>query len=318
MSVVNTEPRHSIKVAARKTGLSPHVIRIWEKRYKAVSPQRTPTNRRLYSDADIERLRLLQRATQAGHSIGQIVGLSLEELNELVAADNMSVTAQPTHAVTPQATERLLPESYLDTCLDAIKRLDAKTLESTLTRAAVALSQPALLEQLIIPLMQRVGDLWRGGLLKIAHEHLASAIVRTVLGSLEETLSVSQSGPSLVVTTPTGQFHEIGALIAAVTAASEGWRVIYLGPNLPAEEIAGAAQQSQAKAVLLSIVYPSDDPHLVNELKKLRRYLAPETDIVVGGRAADAYNDTLREIGAVILHDMLSLRAYLETLRSRR
>ncbi|MDW8366626.1 MAG: MerR family transcriptional regulator [Abditibacteriales bacterium] len=305
-------------MAARKTGLSPHVIRIWEKRYKAVSPQRTPTNRRLYSDADIERLRLLQRATQAGHSIGQIVGLSLEELNELVAADNMSVTAQPTHAVTPQATERLLPESYLDTCLDAIKRLDAKTLESTLTRAAVALSQPALLEQLIIPLMQRVGDLWRGGLLKIAHEHLASAIVRTVLGSLEETLSVSQSGPSLVVTTPTGQFHEIGALIAAVTAASEGWRVIYLGPNLPAEEIAGAAQQSQAKAVLLSIVYPSDDPHLVNELKKLRRYLAPETDIVVGGRAADAYNDTLREIGAVILHDMLSLRAYLETLRSRR
>jgi DNA-binding transcriptional MerR regulator/methylmalonyl-CoA mutase cobalamin-binding subunit len=310
---MDMEPKHSIKVAARKTGLSPHVIRVWEKRYKVVSPDRTTTNRRLYSDADIERLRLLQRATRAGHSISHVAQLPTESLTELVKTEEETA---PLPTVARQAKKERSAQSVLEDCLEAVKNLDSDALKVALTRAAIALSQPALMEQVIIPLMQRIGDLWRDGSLRVAHEHLASAVARTVLGSLGETLAVSKSGPRLIVTTPAGQLHEIGALIAAVTAASEGWRVIYLGPSLPAEEIAGAAEQSQAKAVLLSIVYPADDPHLVNEFRKLRRYLAPEVAIVVGGRAADAYENALREIGAVILQDMPRLRAQLETLRS--
>jgi DNA-binding transcriptional MerR regulator len=76
---------HSIKAVSRRTGLSPHVIRIWEKRYGAVEPRRTSTNRRLYSDAEIERLNSLRLATAAGHSIGNIATLPLRQLNSLVA-----------------------------------------------------------------------------------------------------------------------------------------------------------------------------------------------------------------------------------------
>ena len=79
--------RHPIQIAAARTGLSSHVIRMWERRYTAVNPIRTASNRRLYSDDDIARLRLLYRATQLGRSIGQIAGMTNEVLRELVDAD---------------------------------------------------------------------------------------------------------------------------------------------------------------------------------------------------------------------------------------
>ena len=81
------EPRHPMKIVVRRSGLTPHVIRVWERRYGAVIPLRTPTNRRLYSDADIERLRVLRHLTHAGHSISHIAQLPMEQLQSLVRAD---------------------------------------------------------------------------------------------------------------------------------------------------------------------------------------------------------------------------------------
>src|SRR5919107_4915681 len=76
-------PRHPMRVVTRRTGLSADVLRVWEKRYGVVTPSRSDTGRRLYSDTDIERLRLLHRATLAGRSIGQVAGLSTPALLEL-------------------------------------------------------------------------------------------------------------------------------------------------------------------------------------------------------------------------------------------
>ncbi len=105
--------------------------------------------------------------------------------------------------------------------------------------------------------------------------------------------------------------------LVATTAASDGWRVTYLGPSLPAEEIAGAAHQSHARAVALSLVYPDDDPFLRGELVKLRRGLGDGV-VLVGGRAADAYRDVLGEIGAVWLEHLSDFRKQLEVLRLRK
>lgn len=308
------EQEYPIKIVARRTGLTLHVIRVWEKRYGAVLPTRTPTNRRLYSDADIERLLLLRRATLAGHNIGQVAQLPKERLLALVSADE-AVASPPLQSVSPSSDESSA-QSHLNACMAAVERLDAEALEAALMRAAVTLSQPALIDWIVIPVMQKIGDLWREGSLRVAHEHLASAVVRTFLGNMRGGFEILASAPNLIVATPAGQVHELGALIVAVTAASEGWRVTYLGPNLPAEEIAGAAQQNEAKAVTLSIVYPADDPRLRDELRKLRRCLAEETVLLVGGRAAGSYSDVLGAIGAVKLNDMASLRAKLESLRS--
>jgi methanogenic corrinoid protein MtbC1 len=98
----------------------------------------------------------------------------------------------------------------------------------------------------IVSLLHRVGERWYEGSLRIAQEHLASAVVRGFLGSQREVFDYPETAPTLVVTTPAGQLHELGALVVATAAASEGWRATYLGPNLPAEEIAGAAEQDEA------------------------------------------------------------------------
>jgi DNA-binding transcriptional MerR regulator/methylmalonyl-CoA mutase cobalamin-binding subunit len=286
---------HPIKVVARRTGLSAHVIRAWEKRYQAVEPRRTATNRRVYSSEDIERLILLRRATLAGRSIGQVASLPTGELRELD---------------TPAA-------GMLEQCVNAVKDLDPEALTSSLERASVSLSRPALIQEVIGPLLYQVGEAWRDGSLRVAHEHLASAIVRTFVGNINGGFPVSLETPNLVVTTPAGQLHELGALLAATTAASEGWRITYLGPNLPADEIASAVEQSGARALALSIVYPPDDPHLKEELRNLAKLLAHRSvSLLVGGRGANGYADVLEEIEAVSIDDLDTLRSYLESLRS--
>ena len=122
-----TDAHHAIKAVVHRTGLTAHVIRIWEKRYGAVAPDRTGTNRRLYSEAQIERLSLLREATQAGHSISQVAKLPTEKLRQLTAQ-----AASPNRPATgihhpPSATS-----SFLDESIAAVKALDAPRLEASL------------------------------------------------------------------------------------------------------------------------------------------------------------------------------------------
>lgn len=306
--------KHPIKIVAQKTGLSPHVIRMWEKRYRATRPVRTTTNRRLYSDAEVARLILLKRATQTGRGIGNVASFTDEELQQLWQADRLPAAAVPRHMAVAPRPVAVSAESFLATCLRATEQLDHAALETALSGALVSLSQPRLIDEVIIPLMQRIGEMWRNGALRVAHEHMASAIVRSVLGRLHALPKQSPAAPVLVVATPAGQLHEFGALIVAATAAAEGWHTIYLGPNLPAEEIAGAVEQSRARAVALSLIYPANDPRLAQELQHLRSNLAPEVVLFVGGRASDSYREVLVAIGAAHHDNMPSLRSALETL----
>jgi len=303
-----------MKVTSRRTGLTPHVIRVWERRYGAVSPSRTPTNRRVYSNADIERLSMLRRATEAGNSIGRIAHLSNEQLGELVRSEFGAV--QPKIPRPRAAQGALMVQDLLQEAVRAVEGLDAEGLEDLLSRAAVSLSRPVLMDEVVVPLLHRIGDMWHDGTLRVAHEHLASALVRTFVGGLVRETRSGATGPVLIVATPAGQHHEFGALIAASAASADGWSVRYLGPNLPAEEIAGAALQIAAAAIALSIAYPGDDPHLGEELRRIRRYLGPGTALLVGGRCAEGYRDVIESIGAMLLGDIAGMRLVLESLRS--
>jgi DNA-binding transcriptional MerR regulator/methylmalonyl-CoA mutase cobalamin-binding subunit len=310
---MNSSQKHPIRVVSRQTGLSPHVIRVWERRYGAISPVRTASNRRLYSDQNIVRLILLYRATRAGYSIGQIANLPDDDLRNLVLDNGRDLDRSPDNET---RSGPVTARAHLDNCIGAVGDLDQESLENSLSLATIGLSQPVLIEQVLVPLMIHIGESWRYGSLRVAHEHLASAIVRSFLGNMSGAFDIPESAPELIVSTPSGQLHEIGALIAAATAQSLGWQVTYLGPNLPAEEIASAARQRNARAVALSIVYPPDEPRMGEELKKIRRLLPDDITIIIGGRAADAYPDPLSEIGANIMDDISSFRVHLEHLRT--
>ena len=303
------DAHHAIKVVARRTGLSAHVIRIWEKRYGAVKPHRTDTNRRLYSEEQIERLNLLRDITQAGHSIGHVAKLTTDKLRKLA-----SEATVPNHPGARAAT-RGAPPSYLDESVAAVKALDAPSLEGVLNRAATALGSQGLLQRVVAPLAQIIGDLWRDGSITAAHEHFASVVIRIFLGHAAKPFAGSESAPVVVVATPAGQLHELGALLVGAAAANLGWHVIYLGASLPAAEIAGAAKQNHARAVALSLVYPEDDARLEGELTRLRELLPPETALLTGGRAMPAYRDVLEKIGALQIADLAHLCQALDELR---
>lgn len=302
---------HAINAVVRRTGLSAHVIRIWEKRYGAVEPERTATNRRLYSDEQIERLLLLREITQAGQSIGYVAQLPTEQLKQL-AAGEFARENQPARGA---ATSTPASNAFLEDCLTAVKTLDGRGLEQSLKQAETALGAQGMLQRVAAPLAQTIGTLWRDGTISAAHEHFASAVLRTHLAHAARPFAATANEPVIIVATPAGQLHELGALLVAALAANLGWHVTYLGASLPAPEIAGAAKQNHARAVALSIVYPEDDPRMEGELTRLHELLPPEVTLIVGGRAMPAYGSTLEKIRAVQANSLTHLCAALDALR---
>ena len=311
------EPGVSIKSAAQLTGLSVHLIRAWEKRYAAVAPGRSETRRRLYSREEIARLELLRRATEAGHTIGCVVKLTDEQLRRLVVGAEVSnITPFPgsgLDAAQPFSTDEALEAAY-----DAVAHLRSDELQQVLHRALVACGRGIMTQRLLVPLIHRIGDAWERGELRIAHEHVASAVIRTFLGNFVRQHSDTPCAPMLLVTTPAGQQHELGAMLAAAAASDIGWRVTYLGPNLPPEEIAGAFRQNSAHAVALSIVYPGDDTSLPAQLRQLRSFLPPGTPIYAGGRAAPQYAQAFAECGVVLCDTCECFHQELNSFRQRR
>jgi methylmalonyl-CoA mutase cobalamin-binding subunit len=195
--------------------------------------------------------------------------------------------------------------------------MDLRALNSAFREATIALGTQGFLMQVAAPLGQQVGQLWREGVITAAHEHFLSAALRDFLGHHTQQFSVPPHAPAMLVATPAGQIHELGAIIVAAAAANMGWQVVYLGTSLPAMEIAGAAREKAVRAVALSIVYPEDDPALPEELRRLRRYLPEETALLVGGRGAAGYLTTLLDMGARVITDLEELFPALETLRKR-
>lgn len=296
-------PRHPIRLVAQRTGLSGHVLRAWERRYGVVAPTRSDGGQRLYSDVDIERFQLLRRLTDSGGSISQLAQLPQEELRRLAESG----------AALPGPVEESA-EPWQRSALRAIEALDGNGLRRELSRAVMALGVPRFLEQVVGHVLREVGTRWHNGQLGIAHEHLASVVVREVLGWIRESSETLGAAPTLVVGTPANQLHEGGALLAAAAAAAEGWRVTYLGVNLPGQEIASAARSTGARAVALSLIHPLGDPELGPQLKALRREVPKGTALLVGGAGAESYRSEIEAVGGRVLSGLTELRDLLHHL----
>jgi methanogenic corrinoid protein MtbC1 len=204
--------------------------------------------------------------------------------------------------------------SLLNNALAAIKSFNAAGLEQTLKRASTELSRPTFLRQIVAPLIEQIGIYWQNGQIEAIQEHLSTAVIRTFLGNLLLTKALGKNVPRIVFTTPPAELHELGALLAAVTADYQGWGAIYLGPSLPSDAIARAVRLSRARAVGLSIVYSEWPYGLEAELKKLRLLLPREVMLFTGGRAVPAYRSVLNEIEAIQLQDLSAFCAALDKL----
>lgn len=300
---------YPIGYVALATGLSPHVIRVWEKRYKAVAPGRSGKRRRLYSQSDIDRLKLLMKARTAGRRIGSAVMLDQEALRRIDRLGAPGVDAEGHAGQNGSTLED--PSELLQACEQAVRRMDGPALERALRRAGTRLPRAVMMADVITPLLHGIGDGWVEGSLRIIHEHFASNSVKGYLATLLSREGVIESAPDMVVATPAGQLCEIGAMMAAVAATDCGWNAWYFGPDLPAEEIAAAAVQKRAGAVALSISCPADDSLLGRELSLLRKGLGDSVQLFVGGQAAGAYELTVEAVGGRYFR---SIREYCEVI----
>lgn len=289
---MRTTPRHPIAVVAERTGLSQDLLRVWERRYRAVAPTRGPGGQRLYSDADIQRLALLHAASHAGRSISRVAGLADEALAELVEEDS---AARERRAALPTASGE--KRDLVGEALFLTRALDAAALADTLRRAAAVMGVTAFIESVAAPLLRRVGDEWHAGRLSLAHEHMVSSLLHDIVAERMRAFGKREGAPLLLVGTLAGERHAIGAVLAGAAAAVEGWNVLDLGADLPAAALADAARSADARVVAVSIVYVADRDALLEEVRALRASLPANVTLVAGGGGAAGIANELTAIG---------------------
>lgn len=263
--------QYSIAAAARASGLTTYAIRMWERRYGAVVPVRSPGGTRVYSRHDVDRLAKLRRLTAAGHAIRHVAKLADDALDELLG----DVPAEQ-------------PDALVPAVLAALADYDVDTAEPMVMRAAALLGSRAFVRQVAVPLLHEIGERWQRGELRVFHEHTASAIVRSALIGLLRAQAVREPAQVAIAGTLTGESHALGALMAGLVAASHGWRVIVLDHELPAHELRDAAIEAGASAILLSFINAHAEA-TQRELDALSASLPRDIALLVGGRASASY-----------------------------
>ena len=297
--------RYPLRAVIRQTGLSADALRAWERRYGAVHPTRSSGGQRLYSVDDVERLILLKRATTAGHSIGEIATLDREALERLLA-QSASAPGKPVAT----AIDALVRDA-----LSAADALDGVSLEQVLRRGALSLGSAVFVDEALPRVLRTIGERWHRGEVTPAHEHLASQVARRVLTWVTMAYDAAADAPRIIVATLAGELHELGAMLAFAVAAGEGWRPVYLGPDLPAGDIASAAEQVGARAVALSLVH-GDGKATLRQLEEIERRLPEPTALIIGGMAAVRLERSLADTRILVLQDLEALRLLLRERRS--
>lgn len=261
---------YNIAMASNLTGLSSQLIRSWEARYGLVCPQRNASNYRIYSEQDIQKLILLKELTESGLKVGLLARLSLKELAELHDKSNLSELT----SFEGSRTEELLL---------AVANYDGDKFNELLQQEFIARGVMHLVFKVLIPLLTSVGKLWERGELGINQEHFCSSLLTRFLNGRMSTDRVNHQAPVCVISTPTNCLHELGGLMAATIAPSMGWNPLYLGANLPANELIASALSAKAKLVILSVIYNQDREQLRGYLNQLAPLGANGVNVVIGG-----------------------------------
>lgn len=266
---------YTIKAITSLTGLTPETLRAWERRYGTVSPQRDDNGRRFYCQNDLEKLSLLAQLTRQGHSIGKLCRLDQQQLKEILN--------QPTNGAI--GSHSLLCEQILDALMQY--RLDQ--CEQLLKRALIASEPLVYVRDTLIPTLQQVGQRWHEGTLSIAQEHMFSACVKRIVFSMVNNIyTPTHRRAGILLTTPSGEPHEFGVLMACLIAAVHQYNCYYLGPDLPAEEIVVAAQHLQPNVIVLSLTKTPPEQALIDQLQELAvSTVTTGIPLWIGGKGAE-------------------------------
>lgn len=260
-----------VKAAAELSGLTPETLRAWERRHAAVIPHRDAKGRRNYDAQMVERLSRLHRLTDRGHPIRQLAVLDDAALERLLEDSR-------------QAAYGGVEDLHLR-LLDAIADYQVDVFDRELSLAIATLPLSVLIARVVNPLLHEVGVRWADGRLAVAQERLVSSLLRARLLSVLNQ-HPRERRPRVLFATLPGERHELGLLGAALHAYDAGLPVLYLGTELPAEELARVAVRLAAAAVAVSSIYPAHARDTVAELRRLDAALPAGVPVWLGGANA--------------------------------
>lgn len=250
---------------SRRVGVSPELLRAWERRYGLLQPTRSGGGFRLYSDTDELRIRRMQTHLQQGLSAAEAAhaALAAPAGTELVSTTSLAESAEELR--------------------EALGRYDEQAANAILDRTLSAFTTETVLNEIVTPVLRALGDRWAAGELTIAHEHFASNLLRGRLLGMARDWGRG-NGPIALLACPSGEWHDLPLLLFGMSLRAAGWRIVLFGADTPIATIERAAEAISPAAVVLSATVSGPLEAIEQELAAL----ATRVPVAIGGRAANA------------------------------
>lgn len=304
------DPKYTIKTVATQTGIRPVTLRAWERRHEVLTPYRSDNRYRLYSERDVAILRWLKNRVDAGISISNAVS----ELRNMTTQD-LWPEAVPTAPAKQTGVKTSPPASYAMRLTAALIAHDENASTELLREAHAIFDLMTICMEIIVPALVEIGEAWYTGRIRVTTEHFASAFLRGKLLSLFQAYPSRRNAPYLLVGCAPTEQHELGSLMLAVLLRSYGYRVEYLGPDIPVDDLVDYASYEHPAMIVLAATTPPAALEMKRMQEKLRR-IRPMPVFGYGGRAFDA-NPRLREqvpglyLGETLEKSLLNIRETL-------
>ena len=262
---------YSIKDLEHLSGIKAHTIRIWEKRYALLDPNRTDTNIRSYSDHDVRRILNVAMLVKNGYKISSVASFDEEKLQNEVIRINRNAND---------------PDKDIDQLLFHTVNLDTFGFESMVNKIIGELGFSKTIQQVIFPFFERIGILWQAGSIFTAHEHFVSNLIRNRLIGETAKFVNKEASKSALFFLREDEWHELGLLYFNFLAAQAGFRCVYLGQSLPFEDLANLLTANKYDFVCTSFVHAIEKPELELYLANLSLVFNLDKILIAGRQIA--------------------------------
>jgi len=259
---------YSIKELEKLSGIKAHTIRIWEKRYKLITPKRTSTNIRFYSDNDLKKLLNIAVVNNSGIKISNIAKLTAGKLHELVQQQN-------------QVGEDIA--SPIDKLVIATVAMDEQAFSKTLARLESQTGFEKVVTLVLYPFLERIGVLWHTGEIMPAQEHFVSNLIRQkLIAAIDKLPYPEKNSFKTILFLPENEFHEIGLLFYSYLARKNGHHTFYLGQSVPYNDLKRVVATHHPNLLITSIVTSLNEDRLGTYLGNLSRDFKKQTIAISG------------------------------------
>lgn len=252
------------------TGIKAHTIRIWEKRYNLIEPTRTSTNIRRYDDEQVKKLLNVCTLLANGHKISKIAELKGKEISSKI---NLLQQTGNTNSIA---------ESFINQLMSAMIGFNDQAFEKAYSAAVQKLGLFDAMLNVFYPLFHKIGVMWVTNNLTPVQEHFASCIINRKLMAAIDGLPLPTKKKTFLLLLPPGEFHDVSLLFANYIIKSKGYKTIYLGQNVPYENISTVLKETKADYLLMFYITPRDAKEVHDELK-LNLHLSKNVKLLLSG-----------------------------------